>query len=143
MDTISLPITTLLSSALAIWLLVLSWAVIKGRRSLSLSLGDGGDDMMQRRVRAQGNLVEYAPIFVIMIALAELQGGNAIIVSLLAAAFFRRAFGTWICFCLHRKEYETAQTWNDSNTVRDWGNGDFQLGLGDRLKAARPAQTLW
>ncbi|MDE1130861.1 MAG: MAPEG family protein [Ascidiaceihabitans sp.] len=87
MDTISLPITTLLSSALAVWLLVLSWAVIKGRRSLNLSLGDGGDDMMQRRVRAQGNLVEYAPIFVIMIALAELQGGNAIIVSILAAAF--------------------------------------------------------
>ena len=62
--------------------------MIKGRRSLSLSLVDGGDDMMQRRVRAQGNLVECAPIFVIMIALAELQGGNAIIVSILAAAFF-------------------------------------------------------
>lgn len=48
--------------------------------------------MMQRRVRAQGNLVEYAPIFVIMIALAKLQGGNTIIVSILAAALWQ---GDW------------------------------------------------
>jgi uncharacterized membrane protein YecN with MAPEG domain len=80
MDTILLPITTLLSSTLAIWLFVLSWAVIKVRRSLNISLGDGGNKIMKRRMRAQGNLVEYAPLFVIMIALAELQGGNPIIV---------------------------------------------------------------
>ena len=88
MDTISLPITTLLTCGLAFLLLALSWTVIKGRRSLSLSTGDGGDSMMERRIRAQGNLAEYAPIFVILIALAELQGGNAVVVSILASVFF-------------------------------------------------------
>ena len=88
MDTISLPITTLLTCGLAFLLLALSWTVIKGRRSLSLSTGDGGDSMMERRIRAQGNLAEYAPIFVILIALAELQGGNAVVVSILALVFF-------------------------------------------------------
>jgi uncharacterized protein len=88
MDTISLPITTLLTCGLAFLLLALSWTVIKGRRSLSLSTGDGGDSMMERRIRAQGNLAEYAPIFVILIALAELQGGNAVVVAILASVFF-------------------------------------------------------
>ena len=88
MDTISLPITTILTCGLAFLLLALSWTVIKGRRSLSLSTGDGGDSMMERRIRAQGNLAEYAPIFVILIALAELQGGNAVVVSILASVFF-------------------------------------------------------
>ena len=53
MDTISLPIATLLTCGLAFWLLTLSWTVIKGRRSMSLSTGDGGDSMMERRIRAQ------------------------------------------------------------------------------------------
>ena len=88
MNTISLPITTLLTCGLAFLLLALSWTVIKGRRSLSLSTGDGGDRMMERRIRTQGNLAEYAPIFVILIALAELQGGNAVVVSILALVFF-------------------------------------------------------
>ena len=88
MDTISLPITSLLTCGLAFLLLALSWTVIKGRRSLSLSTGDGGDSMMERRIRAQGNLAEYAPIFVILIALAELQGGNAVVVAILASVFF-------------------------------------------------------
>jgi uncharacterized membrane protein YecN with MAPEG domain len=85
---ISLPITILLSSALAIWLFVLSWNVIKGRRANQVSLGDGGDEDMQRRVRAQANLTEYAPIFLIMLAASEVQGGNTIVLSILALIFF-------------------------------------------------------
>ena len=69
-------------------LLALSWTVIKGRRSLSLSTGDGGDSMMERHIRAQGNLAEYAPIFVILIAMAELQSSNAVVVSILALVIF-------------------------------------------------------
>lgn len=85
---ISIPITTLLTSALAIWLLVVTAVVIKGRQSLSVSTGDGGDKIFNRRIRAHANLVEYAPIFVILIGVSELQGGNAIVISILAVAFF-------------------------------------------------------
>ena len=59
--------------------------------------------MMQRRVRAQGNLVEYAPIFVIMIALAKLQGGNTIIVSILAAAFLAGRLAHRYAFAFTKK----------------------------------------
>ncbi|MEO0679422.1 MAG: MAPEG family protein, partial [Pseudomonadota bacterium] len=44
------------------------------RQGAGVSLGDGGDLRLQRRTRAQGNLVEYAPLFLILLALAEMQG---------------------------------------------------------------------
>lgn len=85
--TFSLPISTVTTSILAIWLLTLSWRVIGLRRKGGASLGDGGDPALQRAIRAQGNLVEYTPVFLIMLALAEIQGGNALIIGAIAAAF--------------------------------------------------------
>lgn len=87
MTELSLPITTALATAMLAWLLILSWRVIQGRQSSGASLGDGGDKSLERRIRAQGNLTEYAPLFVVLIALLELQGGHALILSLLALAF--------------------------------------------------------
>ena len=87
MTEISLPITTLLGSCLLALLLVLSWHVIKGRQSGGVSIGDGDDKSLERRIRAQANLTEYAPLFVILIALLEMQGGNPLILGLLSAAF--------------------------------------------------------
>ena len=57
-------------------------------------------------MRTQGNLVEYAPLFGIMIALAELQGGNPIIVAVLAAAFLtgRLAHGYALAFTEKNKK---------------------------------------
>ena len=37
----------------------------------SVSLGDTGDEILQRRIRAFGNLIEYAPMCVILLALLE------------------------------------------------------------------------
>ncbi|MEO1688255.1 MAG: MAPEG family protein [Pseudomonadota bacterium] len=87
MTEIALPVTSLLAGALAVWLLVLSWAVIQVRQGAGVSLGDGGDLRLQRRTRAQGNLVEYAPLFLILLALAELQGAAGWLLSLLALVF--------------------------------------------------------
>ncbi len=100
MTEISLPITTLLAITLLAWLLVLSWRVIGIRRSGGASLGDGGDKALQRRIRAQANLTEYAPMFVILIAVLELQRGNAVVLALLSVAFLlgRLAHGYALSF---------------------------------------------
>lgn len=81
------PITTLSAVILGLWLVVLSVRVIRGRRDNKVSLGDGGNDLLNRRIRAQGNLSEYAPISLVLIFLAESQGGPAWLVALLAAIF--------------------------------------------------------
>jgi uncharacterized membrane protein YecN with MAPEG domain len=100
MTEISLPITTLLASTLLVWLVVLSWRVIRFRQSGGASLGDGGDKTLQRRIRAQANLTEYAPLFVVLVALLELQRGNVAVLALLSVAFLlgRLAHGYALAF---------------------------------------------
>lgn len=117
MTEISLPITALLASTLLAWLLVLSWRVIKFRQSDGASLGDGGNKALQRRIRAQANLTEYAPLFVVVIALLELQGGNSVILALLSVAFL-----------LGRLGHGYALSFTDGNTIGRVGGMGMTLG---------------
>ena len=39
-----------------------------------VSLGDGGDDVLNRHVRAHGNFIECVPMAVILMVIAELSG---------------------------------------------------------------------
>jgi len=83
----SLPVTALTVSVLAVLLFVLSIRVIKSRRSEQVSLGDAGNEILQRRIRGQANLTEYGPFGIFLILVAELQSANLIILSVVAAAF--------------------------------------------------------
>lgn len=57
-----MPLVTPLYAALAaVILIVLALRVIGARRSRRVALGDGADDDLARRIRAQGNFTEYAP----------------------------------------------------------------------------------
>ncbi|MBT8139693.1 MAG: MAPEG family protein [Gammaproteobacteria bacterium] len=67
-----MQITLLYAGLLSIVLFVLSYRIVQIRQQ-GVSLGDGGDPAMQRRIRAQGNFTEYVPIILIMIALLELN----------------------------------------------------------------------
>ncbi len=82
-----LPITTLSSVALSFIMFMLAMRVIGFRRSEKVSLGDGGKDNLQRAMRGQGNLIEYALFAIVLIFLAELQGGFSIVLAVLAALF--------------------------------------------------------
>jgi len=95
-----LVITTVLASGVSIWLLVLSWVVIRQRRVASKSLGDDGDVSLLRKIRAQANLAEYAPLFVVMIGLAEYQSDGSLIVGTIAIVFMlgRLAHGYALAF---------------------------------------------
>lgn len=69
--------TILYAGALGIVFLVLTIRVIQQRGSTGISLGDGGDVALIRRIRAHANFVEYVPLSVLMIGYLEIQGlGN-------------------------------------------------------------------
>ena len=74
------PIYAALLAGLFLWL---SIRVILVRRSERVSLGDGGSRELERRIRAQGNCAEYAPMGLLLILLAELQGGPGWVIHLL------------------------------------------------------------
>jgi uncharacterized membrane protein YecN with MAPEG domain len=65
--------------------LYLSVNVISKRREARQSLGDGGNDSLQRAIRMHGNFAEYAPYAVILLAIAESQGAAATMLHLIGA----------------------------------------------------------
>lgn len=67
-------VTPLYAGLLALFYFVLSLRVIKRRRGANVSLGDGGDQELQRRMRGHGNFAEYAPFGLLLIALLEIGG---------------------------------------------------------------------
>ena len=69
--------STLLTSIIAMWFLVLSARIIALRGVSFLkffSFNNYGDEALPKAVRAQGNLIEYAPIFLILLFIAENNG---------------------------------------------------------------------
>lgn len=94
-----LPITSALAGAAAIFLVLLSLPVALRRRAAKLSFGDGGDEAFNRKIRAQANFIEYAPLGIIAIGLVEMGGGSQLTVCGLAAALaagrLLHAFGLW------------------------------------------------
>jgi uncharacterized membrane protein YecN with MAPEG domain len=69
-------ITSFYTAISAIILIFLSIKIIQNRRSSKISIGDEGDDFLQRKIRAHGNFIEYTPIFLIMLILVEMAGLN-------------------------------------------------------------------
>ncbi len=72
----TLSVTPVYAAALTALFLVLSARVITYRRAQKVSLGDGGDRVLERRMRAQGNFAEYAPLGLILLLGAELAGAQ-------------------------------------------------------------------
>ena len=71
-----LPITLTLAGAAAILHIWLAARVSRLRRLLKVSLGDGGNEALLRRIRAHANYAENMPITIILIGLVELAGGD-------------------------------------------------------------------
>lgn len=68
------PVTAVFAAVLGLLLVVLSGMVSRFRLKYRKSLGTTDDRDFEAVVRAQGNLVEYAPLGLIMLAVAELNG---------------------------------------------------------------------
>lgn len=75
-----LPITSLFAAAFAIALVALSFPISLRRLKVGDMVGDSTDEVLHRRIRAQGNFIEYVPIGVITLGLVEAHAGPAWIV---------------------------------------------------------------
>jgi uncharacterized membrane protein YecN with MAPEG domain len=74
---LSLPITLTIAAGAA---LVNIWLMIRcgqARTKGQVSIGDGGDEHLIRRMRAHANFVESTPFVLILIAALEATGGSA------------------------------------------------------------------
>src|SRR5881397_2751939 len=72
-----LPITLTLAGAAAILHLWLAGRVSRLRVLHKVSIGDGGNEALIRRMRAHANYGENMPLVLILIGLIELAGGDA------------------------------------------------------------------
>lgn len=63
------------AAILGLIFVVLSARVITARRQFKVRLGFAGHELLERRIRVQGNFAEYVPITVVLLAFLELYGG--------------------------------------------------------------------
>lgn len=71
----SVAVTPIFASLTAFLYLFLSARVINARQSERVSLGDRGNDLVLRRMRAHSNCAEYAPFALLLMLMLELVGG--------------------------------------------------------------------
>jgi uncharacterized membrane protein YecN with MAPEG domain len=80
-----------------ILLIVLSLRVSFVRRDARIALGDGENEALRRRIRAQGNFIEFVPIALLLLVLAEHTGMGTLFIHLfglvLLAARIAHAYG--------------------------------------------------
>jgi uncharacterized membrane protein YecN with MAPEG domain len=81
------PITLLAAAAAVAVNIWLGARVVRSRREHGVKIGDGGNDAVLRRMRAQANFIENTPFFLILLGGVELSGGNRIALGSIAAAF--------------------------------------------------------
>ena len=81
-----LIITSIIASVLAINFVQLSLAVIGLRRKNKVSLGSGGQEDLERAIRAHGNFAEYVPIGLILLGTLELNAAPWWVVSIAGVA---------------------------------------------------------
>ena len=76
MIPIVLPITLTIGAAAAVLHIWLAARVSQLRNRHKVSIGDGGNEALIRRMRAHANYGESLPVVLILLALLELGGGD-------------------------------------------------------------------
>lgn len=69
----------------ALLYILLAGRIITQRHKTRISLGDGGDEELIKRIRAHGNFAEYTPLLLIMLVACELQGAPEGVLHILGA----------------------------------------------------------
>ncbi len=83
-------LTGLYAALCALLVFALSLRIALLRKRLRIGIGDGGDAGLSRAIRAQANAIEYVPLLLVMLLIAENNGASVAFVhacgtSLLAA----------------------------------------------------------
>jgi len=84
---VPLPISLLAAAAASLLNIWLGARVAAFRRDFKVSVGDGGQEPLLRRMRAQANFIEHAPFFLILLAGLELAGANEFALAVAAILF--------------------------------------------------------
>jgi uncharacterized membrane protein YecN with MAPEG domain len=71
-----LPVTLCFAAAAVLVNLWLSIRCGKIRSTEKIGIGDGGNDLLIRRMRAQSNFIEQTPLTVVLVGLVELAGNG-------------------------------------------------------------------
>ena len=94
-----MPITIITASLLALWLVTLSLRVIRLRRTLGRNTPDAAQEQsLERAIRGQGNLTEYAPIFLLLLFLAEYSAQAQWFLALVAVLFLAGRLAHGVAF---------------------------------------------
>ncbi|PLK24717.1 GST-like protein [Porphyrobacter sp. TH134] len=83
-----LPVTLAVAAAAAVLNIWLSIRIGALRTRLGISVGDGGSEALQRRMRAQLNYVENTAFVLVLIAAIELAGKGSWWLAYVGAAYF-------------------------------------------------------
>lgn len=68
------PITALYAALAALMLIALAALVVRARWATRTALGTGTDPRMERAVRVHANFIEYVPLALLLLLVAELNG---------------------------------------------------------------------
>jgi uncharacterized protein len=90
-------IVPIYAAIFAIMFVALSVRVANTRRVIRIGLGTGGNVILERRIRVQGNFAEYVPFALILFTFIELQGWSRwllhVLCLVLLAARMAHAYG--------------------------------------------------
>ncbi len=67
-------IVPIYAAIFAVMLVALSLRVAKTRGDVRIAIGDGGNVLLRRAIRVQGNFTEYVPMALILFTFVEMQG---------------------------------------------------------------------
>jgi uncharacterized membrane protein YecN with MAPEG domain len=80
-------VSALYAGLLGLMLIALSVTVIRHRLRAQVGIGVGQDAALQRAVRVHANFIEYTPVFLVLLLLAEVVSQQSILIHALGAAF--------------------------------------------------------
>ncbi len=83
----SLEVTAFYTALLIIMQIVFTMAVIRIRFAKRISLGDNGNEMLQKRIRSHANFVEVVPPTLIALGLIEYMTANTTTIHILGVVF--------------------------------------------------------
>ena len=84
---VPVPVTLAAGAAAVFVNMWLGWRISRLRYELRVTVGDGGQEPLIRRMRAQANFIENTTLFLFLLGALELSGGNRLALGTIAAAF--------------------------------------------------------
>lgn len=110
-------VTALYAGLCGILIIALAFRVVQFRRTGKVGIGSGGDRSNQIRVRAHANAIEYIPIALILMLIAELGGLSAFWLHIFGGVFVLARLVHAFGFTASGGGYHPGRLWG---TVLSW-----------------------